>query len=110
MSTNRPNIAVYEKIGDSFNQIFTVASDERVDAGKESTPITVYVGNITKHELVDLSIFADDKDLVITPSRIASLMPSEKKPITLIWKPKITRETGLLAKISGIATKVVKPR
>ena len=110
MSADRQNIAIYEKVGDSYNRIFVVASDERVDAGTESTPITVYIGNITNHELVNLSIMTDDEDLTITPSMIPSLMPREKKPIVLIWKPDISRKTGLLAKISGIATKVVKPR
>lgn len=110
MSVDRPNVAIYEKVGDSFNRIFTVTSNERVDAGQESTPITVYIGNISNHELVNLSIITDDEDLVITPSKIASLMPSEKTSITLIWKPKINRETACTAKISGIGTKVVKPR
>jgi len=84
--------------------------DEVVNAGQSSMPITLYVKNTTNYQLLNIHIYADDKDVEITPSVIEEMAVNDVVEIILVWHPKLKRDKPLSTRIMSTATKVVKPK
>lgn len=84
--------------------------DEVVNAGQISTPVVLYVKNNTNYQLLDIHIYADDKDVEITPSVIKEMAVNDVVEVTFVWHPKLKRDKPLSTRIMSTATKVVKPK
>lgn len=112
MAENRPFLAFYERDNSGqFKRVYALErGNEVVNAGSESATIVLYAKNITMHELINISIMADDEDVVISPSKIQSLGVGRMIEVAFTWKPKLRRRTALSTKIRSVATEVIRPR
>jgi len=87
-------------------RIYTVNFDI-VDAGSESKAKKLLIQNILNETIVDVTLFTTDSDVEIIPNHFDEIAGGETREITLVWKPKLTRETPLSVEIVAKA-KIIK--
>ena len=84
-----------------LKQVLTaIKTDEPVLAG-QTYETTIYIRNISRHELSDILFLTSDADLSFEPRVIRHMNPDEVVAVKAIWKPIITRMTPLNATISA---------
>ena len=76
---------------------------ELVICAGESISKSIFVKNLTKHELIQIRFFSDDKDISFMPS-FTDFGIDEVKEIVVICKPKITRRDPIstMIKVEGL--------
>jgi hypothetical protein len=80
--------------------ITSIKKEDFVSAGTVSDKIIVYVKNVSSFDLINMDFFTDDPDLSIEPQRVQMLESGKVISLTIVWKPKVLRETALNAMIS----------